>query len=206
MGYRVCGPDLSGLKLKGVMEEGAGLQAGPSKNWAGEGVGCVMNEATLVKPKAHFERPTGLLNTEKMMGWQESNVGWLSKGDQAQETRLEVIEKGSGGPNAERGPILIERMSIPIGPEFSQPKRWAQIGSGPEAVLEEVNLNQPTARNKGKESLEKRRLLDCKIASNGSSLKGGTPSHMGVRGSKDVKGESHTFSNRQGVGRGGHEV
>ncbi|RVW81975.1 hypothetical protein CK203_033245 [Vitis vinifera] len=106
------------------------------------------------------------------MGWQESNVGWLSKGDQAQETRLEAIEKASGGPNAEKGPILIERMSIPIGPEFSQPKRWAQVGSDPEAVLEEGSLNQPTARNKGKESLEKRRLLDCKIASNGSSLEG----------------------------------
>ncbi|RVW43435.1 hypothetical protein CK203_070372 [Vitis vinifera] len=39
MGFRVFGPDLSGLKLKGVMEEGEGLQAGPSNTWAVEGVG-----------------------------------------------------------------------------------------------------------------------------------------------------------------------
>ncbi|RVW20883.1 hypothetical protein CK203_109255 [Vitis vinifera] len=161
-----------GPETKGVMEEGAGLQAGPSKNWAVEGVGCVINEDTLVKPKAHVERPTSLLNPEQRMGWQESNLGWFSKGDQTQETRLGTIVKGSGGPNAERGPLLSERRPIPIGSDLNQPKRWAQVGSGPEAVLQEVSLNQPIARNKGNESLENRRLLDCKIASYGRSLEG----------------------------------
>ncbi|RVX04605.1 hypothetical protein CK203_023414 [Vitis vinifera] len=106
------------------------------------------------------------------MGWQESNLGWFSKGDQTQETRLGTIVKDSGGPNAERGPVLSERRPIPIGSDLNQPKRWAQVGSGPEAVLEEVSLNQPIARNKGNESLENRRLLDCKIASYGRSLEG----------------------------------
>ncbi|RVW20239.1 hypothetical protein CK203_110270 [Vitis vinifera] len=155
-----------------MMEEGAGLQAGPSKSWVVEGEGCVMNGAISIKPKTHFERPTGLINSDKKMGWQESNLGWTEKGDQAQESRLGEIEKCSGGPNAERGPTLIERMPIPIGPEISHPKRWAQVGRGPVAVLEEAILNQPTVQNKGKKSLEKRSLLDCRIASNGSSLEG----------------------------------
>ena len=43
MGHRVCGPKLLDLKLKGVMEEGAGLEAGPSKSWAFDGDGCLMN-------------------------------------------------------------------------------------------------------------------------------------------------------------------
>ncbi|RVW43606.1 hypothetical protein CK203_097550 [Vitis vinifera] len=159
MGFRVFGPDLSGLKLKGVMEEGEGLQAGPSNTWAVEGVGCVVNEGTL--PKARVERSMGLLNPEQRMGWQEDNLGWLSNGDQAQETRARTIVKGSGGPNVERGPILIERRPSSIGSDFNQAKRWAQVGSGPEAVLEEVSLNQTIARNKGNESLENRRLLDC---------------------------------------------
>ncbi|RVW86436.1 hypothetical protein CK203_035551 [Vitis vinifera] len=161
MGFRVFGPDLSGLKLKGVMEEGEGLQAGPSNTWAVEGVGCVVNEGTLIKPKARVERSTGLLSPEQRMGWQEDNLGWLSNGDQAQETRARTIVKGSGGPNVERGPILIERRPSSIGSDFNQAKRWAQVGSGPEAVLEEVSLNQTIARNKGNESLENRRLLDC---------------------------------------------
>ncbi|WKA01272.1 hypothetical protein VitviT2T_019560 [Vitis vinifera] len=143
------------------MEEGKGLQAGPSNTWAVEGVGCVVNEGTLIKPKARVERSTGLLNPEQRMGWQEDNLGWLSNGDQDQETRARTIVKGSGGPNVERGPILIERRPSSIGSDFNQAKRWAQVGSGPEAVLEEVNLNQPIARNKGNESLENRRLLDC---------------------------------------------
>ena len=172
MGYRVCGPDHLGLKLKGMMEEGAGLQAGPSKSWVVEGEGCVMNGAISIKPKAHFERPEGLINSDKRMGWQESNLGWTEKGDQAQESRIGGIEKCSGGPNAERGPTLIERMSTPVGPEISQPKRWAQVGRGPVAVLEEASLSQPTVQNKGKKPLEKRSLLDCRIASNGSSLEG----------------------------------
>ncbi|RVW67586.1 hypothetical protein CK203_063027, partial [Vitis vinifera] len=50
--------------------------------------------------------------------------------------------------------------------------RWAQVGRGPVAVLEEASLSQPTVQNKGKKPLEKRSLLDCRIASNGSSLEG----------------------------------
>ncbi|RVW76691.1 hypothetical protein CK203_047573 [Vitis vinifera] len=110
-------------------EEGTGRQAV-------EGVGCVVNEGTLIKPKARVERSTGLLSPEQRMGWQEDNLGWLSNGDQAQETRARTIVKGSGGPNVERGPILIERRPSSIGSDFNQAKRWAQVGSGPEAVLE----------------------------------------------------------------------
>ena len=45
MGYerRACGSSFSGLKLKGVVEEGAGPEAGPSKSWAFDGDGCLMN-------------------------------------------------------------------------------------------------------------------------------------------------------------------
>ncbi|RVW76198.1 hypothetical protein CK203_048922 [Vitis vinifera] len=78
----------------GVMEEGKGLQAGPSNTWAVEGVGCVVNEGTLIKPKARVERSTGLLNPEQRMGWQEDNLGWLSNGDQDQETRAKNNSKG----------------------------------------------------------------------------------------------------------------
>ncbi|RVW37304.1 hypothetical protein CK203_088185 [Vitis vinifera] len=115
-------------------DRGLGPTAGPSKTWADEGY---MNEATLVKPQAHFERPMGSLNPENRMGWKASNLGWVSKGYQAQVTSVGAIEKGPDGLNAERVQLLIERTSSPSGPEASQPKRWAQIGSGPEVVLEE---------------------------------------------------------------------
>ncbi|RVW13170.1 hypothetical protein CK203_097772 [Vitis vinifera] len=170
-GHRGCKSDLLGLKLKGVLKEGVGMQAGPSKSWADEGVGY-MNEAIQVKSQAHFERPMGLLNPENRMGWKASNLGWVSKGYQAQVTSAGAIEKGPDGLNAEGVQVLIERTVSLCGPEASQPKRWAQIGSGPEVVLEEVSLNQPTARNKSKEPMERRRLVDCKSASNGSSLEG----------------------------------
>ena len=80
------------------------------------------------------------------------------------------VEKSSCGLSAVRGPTLKERMTIPHGPETSQPKRWAHVGRGPVAELEEARSSQSMAQNKGKRPLEKGSLLDCRIDSNGSSL------------------------------------
>ena len=85
MGYerRVCGPKHSGLKLKGVMEEGAGLKAGSSKSWVFDGEGYLINGASSIQPTAHFERPEELINSDRRLGWQENNLGWKEKVDQA---------------------------------------------------------------------------------------------------------------------------
>ena len=99
MGYerRVCGPKHSGLKLKGVMEEGAGLEAGSSKSWVFDGEGYLINGASSIQPTAHFERPKELINSDRRLGWQENNLGWKEKVDQAQESMIKGVEKSSCG-------------------------------------------------------------------------------------------------------------
>ena len=86
MGYerRVYGPKPAGLKLKGVVEEGAGPEAGPSKSWDFDGDGCLMNGARPIKPTTQesiFELPEEMINLDKRLGEQESNSGWKGKTD-----------------------------------------------------------------------------------------------------------------------------
>ncbi|RVW19879.1 hypothetical protein CK203_110843 [Vitis vinifera] len=82
------------------------------------------------------------------------------------------VEKSPCGLSAVRGPTLKERMTIPDGPEASQPKRWAHDGRGPMAKMEEARSSQFMAQNKGKRPMEKGSLLGYRIASNRSSLEG----------------------------------
>ena len=82
------------------------------------------------------------------------------------------VEKSPCGPNAAMGLKLKERVAIFAGLEASQPKRWAHDGRGPAAEIEEDRLGESMAQNKGKRPLEKGSLLECRIASNGSSLEG----------------------------------
>ncbi|RVW74243.1 hypothetical protein CK203_051032 [Vitis vinifera] len=150
----------------------AGLEAGPSKSWAFEGEGCLMKGASSIQLTGHCERPEVVINSVKRLGWQECNLGWKEKIDQAQESMIRGVEKRSCGLSAVRGQLLKERMTTPDGPETSQSKRWAHVGRGPVAELEEARSSQSMAQNKGKRPLEKSSLLDCRIASNGSSLEG----------------------------------
>ena len=85
---------------------------------------------------------------------------------------IRVVEKSPCGLSAGRSLTLKEMGTIPVGPEASQPKRWAHDGRGPMAEMEEAKPSQSIAQNKGKRPLKKGSLLDCRIASNGSSLEG----------------------------------
>ena len=53
---RACGPssqrEFMGLKLKGVVNEGVGSEAGPSKRWAFDGNGSMLDGARPIKPMA----------------------------------------------------------------------------------------------------------------------------------------------------------
>ena len=74
MGYerRACGPSFSGLKLKGVVKEGEGPEAGPSKSWAFDEDGSLTKRAGPIKPMAQelvFERPEMLMHSDKGLGW-----------------------------------------------------------------------------------------------------------------------------------------
>ena len=74
IGYerRACGPSFSGLKLKRVVKEGAGPEAGPSKSWAFDGDGSLMKRVGPIKPTAQelvFERPEVLMHSDKGLGW-----------------------------------------------------------------------------------------------------------------------------------------
>ena len=128
-----------------------------------------------IKPMAQesiFERPEEMINSDKRLGGQESNLGGKGKADQAQASMIRGVEKSPCGLSVVRGLTLKERVTIPIGPEASQPQRWAHDGRGPMAEMEEARPSQSMAQNKGKRPLEKGSLLDCRIASNGSSLEG----------------------------------
>ena len=99
-------------------------------------------------------------------------MGWKGKADQAQASMIRGVKKSPCGLSAVMGLTLKERVTIYVGLEANQPKRWANDGRGPTAEMEEARSSQSMAQNKGKRSLEKGSLLDCKITSNGSSLEG----------------------------------
>ena len=74
---RACGPRLQsesmGLKLKGVVTECVGSEAGPSKRWAFDGAGhtSALDGARPIKPMAQelvFEWPEVLMLSDKGMG------------------------------------------------------------------------------------------------------------------------------------------
>ena len=124
MGYerRACGSSFSGLKLKGVAKEGAGPEAGPSKSWAFDEDGSLMDGARPIKPTAQelvFERPEVLTHSNKGLGWQERNLGWKGIADQAQAPVIRGVEKSLCGSNAVMGLKLKERVAISAGPEAS---------------------------------------------------------------------------------------
>lgn len=92
---RACGPRLQsesmGLKLKGVVTECVGSEAGPSKRWAFDGAGptSALDGARPVKPMAQelvFEWPEVLMLSDKGMGVQEKGLGWDGIADRAQES------------------------------------------------------------------------------------------------------------------------
>ena len=77
---RACGlrlqSELMGLKLKGVVNECVGSEAGPSKRWAGPK--SAVDGTRPVKPMAQelvFERPEVLTLSDKGMGGQEKGLG-----------------------------------------------------------------------------------------------------------------------------------
>ena len=74
MGYEkmVCGSNPSDLKLKRVVKEGTRPEVGPSKSWAFDRDGSLMDGARPIKLTAQesiFERPEELMHSDKGLGW-----------------------------------------------------------------------------------------------------------------------------------------
>ena len=154
---RACGPssqrEFTGLKLKGVVNEGAGPEAGPSKRWAFDGDGSMLDGAKPIKPMAQelvLELPEVLTHSDKGLGLQERNLGWKRIADRAQAPVIRGVEKRPCGPNAVMGLKLKEMVAISAGPEAGQPKRWAHDGRGPTSELEEARPGESMAQNKVK--------------------------------------------------------
>ena len=74
MGYEkmVSGSNPSDLKLKRVVKEGTRPEVGPSKSWAFDRDGSLMDGARPIKLTAQesiFERPEELMHSDKGLGW-----------------------------------------------------------------------------------------------------------------------------------------
>ena len=62
-------------------------------------------------------------------------MGWKGKVDQALVLMIRGVEKSPCGLSAVMGLTLKERVTIYVGLEANQPKRWAKDGRGPTAEM-----------------------------------------------------------------------
>ena len=102
-------------------------------------------------------------------------MGWDGIADRAQESVTWGLEKRPCGPRLQSesmGLKLKGVVAISAGSEVGQPKRWAYDGVGSTSDLDGARPGKSMVQAKVRRSQEKKCLLDCRIASNGSFSEG----------------------------------